>query len=133
MFIEDRDGRFSFGLRQLIAVYSKTFIFFKSLPEDLFRERKREREKETLMLETSVSTLALVGLAQWLERRPADQRVPSSVPAKSMYLGCRFVPGPGWSRVGGDHLMFLSHINVSLSLFLPLALMINAKNKKSAP
>ena len=36
--------------------------------------------------------LALAGVAQWIERQPANQRVPSSIPSQGTYLGCR--PGP---------------------------------------
>ncbi|XP_070287706.1 plasminogen receptor (KT) isoform X3 [Myotis yumanensis] len=32
------------------------------------------------------------GLAQWMEHRPADSRVPGSIPVTGMYLGCRHVP-----------------------------------------
>lgn len=32
----------------------------------------------------------------WLECRPSYWRVPGSIPAKGMHLGCRLTPGPGW-------------------------------------
>ena len=45
------------------------------------------------------------------------QKVMGSIPSQGTYLGCGFVPGPGVSQS-----IFLSHINVSLSLSLPLSL-----------
>ena len=36
--------------------------------------------------------LALVGVAQWIECQPANQRVAGSIPSWSTCLGCR--PGP---------------------------------------
>nr|KAF6399277.1 hypothetical protein HJG59_010159 [Molossus molossus] len=74
---------------------------------------------------------ALASLAQRLESRPADQRSPGLILTKHI-LRWQFVPGPRWGRVGGNHLMSLSHIDVSLSLLLPLSLpfylKINEKN-----
>nr|KAF6416268.1 hypothetical protein HJG59_009524 [Molossus molossus] len=75
--------------------------------------------------------LALAGLAQRLERRPAVERDPGSVPAKGMYLGCSLSPALV-GRVGGSHSMcpfrsmFLSPLSSSLSLLLYL----NKKWKK---
>ena len=53
--------------------------------------------------------LALAGVAQWIERRPANQRVAGSIPNHGTCLGC----GPGQvstrGHVRGNHtLMFLS-------------------------
>ena len=45
------------------------------------------------------------GVAQWIEHRPANQRVASSIPSQGTCLGCR--PGPWYGAA-----MFLS-------LFLP--------------
>ncbi len=36
--------------------------------------------------------IALTGLAQWIEHRPADSRVPGSILVKGMYLGCGHIP-----------------------------------------
>ena len=38
------------------------------------------------------------GLAQWIERRPADSKVPGSIPVKGMYLGCGHIPSRGCAR-----------------------------------
>ena len=38
----------------------------------------------------------LTGVAQWIERRPANQRVTGSIPSQGTCLGCR--PG-AWLRV----------------------------------
>ena len=35
---------------------------------------------------------AETGLAQWIEHRPADWKVPGSILVKCMYLGCRHIP-----------------------------------------
>ena len=37
-------------------------------------------------------TIALVGVAQWIECRPANQRVAGSIPSQGTCLGCE--PGP---------------------------------------
>ena len=50
--------------------------------------------------------LALAGVAQWIERRPANQRVASSIPRQGTCLCCR-----AHERQ--------PHIDVSLPLFLP--------------
>ena len=41
--------------------------------------------------------MALAGVAQWIERWPVNQNVPSSIPSQGTCLGCR--PGP--PSVGG--------------------------------
>ena len=61
---------------------------------------------------------ALTGLAQWIERRPADSKVPGSIPVKGMYLGFGHIPSRGCA--GGSWSMFLSHVSSSLFLSLPL-------------
>nr|KAF6335376.1 hypothetical protein mPipKuh1_008059 [Pipistrellus kuhlii] len=70
----------------------------------------------------------LAGLALWIERWPADLRVPSSefhlILVKSKYLGCRLLPSPGPCRVcaEGNQSMCLSHVNIScFSLFSTLS------------
>ena len=71
--------------------------------------------------------VALVGVAQWIECGPANQKVAGSDPNQGTYLGCR--PGPLW----GIHER-QPHIDVSLSLSLspslPLSLKINKIFKK---
>ena len=54
---------------------------------------------------------ALAGLAQWVERQPANQRVTGSIPSQGKCLGCR--PGPQWGACGRQ-----PHIDVSPPLFL---------------
>ena len=41
-----------------------------------------------------ISFVALAGIAQWIERRPANQKVSGSIPSQGTCLGCR--PGPWW-------------------------------------
>ena len=64
-----------------------------------------------------VLKLALAGVAQWTECRPANQRVAGLIPSQGTCLG--FKPGPQWGgHVRGSHtLMFLS---LSFSLPSPL-------------
>ena len=57
------------------------------------------------------SILALTGVAQWIERQPANQRVASSIPSQGTCLGCR--PRP--QLVAHER---QPHIDVSLPPFL---------------
>ena len=59
-----------------------------------------------------IKTATLVGVAQWIECRPENQRVAGSIPSQGTCLGCG--PGPQW----GAHERKLQ-IDVSLPLFLP--------------
>ena len=54
---------------------------------------------------------ALAGVAQWIEHRPANQRVTISIPSQGTCLGC----GPG-SQLGAYKRQ--PHMDVSLPLFL---------------
>ena len=56
--------------------------------------------------------MALAGVAQWIECRPVNQRVVSSIPSWHECLGCRQVPSRGHVKGG-------PHIDVSLPIFLP--------------
>ena len=72
--------------------------------------------------------IALAGWLSWLECRSVHQKVAGLIPAQGTYLGCRFVPQLGHMK--GNWSMFLSHIDVCLSVFppapnLPLSLNIN--------
>ena len=50
---------------------------------------------------------ALVGVVQWIECQPANQRVSGSIPSQGTCLGCG--PGPQLGGMRGNHtLMFLS-------------------------
>ena len=64
--------------------------------------------------------LALAGVAQWIEPRPANQRIASSIPSLGTCLAFR--PGPQLGAHEGQ-----PHIDVSFSLSpsLPLSLKIN--------
>ena len=53
---------------------------------------------------------ALAGVAQWIERQPANQRVTGSIPSQGTRLGCG--PGPNRGHTRGNHTL------VFLSLFL---------------
>ncbi|KAK1344343.1 hypothetical protein QTO34_014910 [Cnephaeus nilssonii] len=65
----------------------------------LAAEVSAQREAHRAALLKAV-TLALAGVAQWIEHRPADRRVPGSIPVKGTYLGCRLLssPGPRWTQ-----------------------------------
>ena len=55
-------------------------------------------------------SMALAGVAQWIERQPENQRVISLIPSKG--LGCGLVPQLGTHQRQ-------PHMDVSLPLFLP--------------
>ena len=55
---------------------------------------------------------ALAGVAQWIERRPANQRVTSLIPIHSTCLDCTLGP-----QLGAQERQ--PHMDVSLPLFLP--------------
>ena len=69
------------------------------------------------LLHSLKSVSALAGMAQWTECGPVNQRVACSIPSQGTRLGCG--PGPRLVVVNGSLLMYLSHIDVSLLLFLP--------------
>ena len=69
------------------------------------------------------SRSALAGVAQWIECRPANQRVASSIPSQRTCLGCG--PGPPWPG-GGGSARGNHTIDASLSFFIPFPL---SKNK----
>ena len=54
---------------------------------------------------------ALDGVTQWIECRPANQRVAGSIPSQGKRLG--YGPGPQWEARERQ-----LHINVSLPCFL---------------
>ena len=60
--------------------------------------------------------LALAGVAQWTECRPANGKVTGSTPSQGTCLGCG--PGPSWGHWKGNHTL----IFLSLSPSLPLSL-----------
>ena len=61
---------------------------------------------------------ALAGVAQWIEHRPANQRVVSSIPSQGTWMD--FGPGPQWVACERQ-----PHIDVSLPLSLPSPLFKN--------
>ena len=79
------------------------------------------------MLEGRVS--ALTRWLSWLERCPIHQKFEDSIPGQGTYLGCGFHP---WSSANGSNQsMFLSLIDVLLSLFFSLSLTEIKKNISS--
>ena len=65
---------------------------------------------------------SLAGVAQWIEHQPANQRVASLIPSQGTCLGCglcALTPSGRLLKAEGNRWMFLSHIDVSLPLFLP--------------
>ena len=46
------------------------------------------------------SLLAKTGLAQWIEFRSVDLRIPGLIPVKGMYIICGHIPGGG--HAGGS-------------------------------
>ena len=62
---------------------------------------------------------ALAGVAQWIERTPANQMVTSSIPSQGTCLSCR--PSPQWGLYDRQ-----PHRDVSLPIFLlPFSKKIN--------
>lgn len=63
--------------------------------------------------------LALTGMSQWLELWPTHGNVPGSIPGQGFIPGL-WVQTQGLAGVNaaGNHAMCLSHIRVSLFLFL---------------
>ena len=59
--------------------------------------------------------ITLTGVAQWSKHQPVNQRVAGLIPSQVTCLGCR--PGPQL-RVY-EKQPYLSHIDISLPLFLP--------------
>ena len=64
-----------------------------------------------------IADLALAGVAQWIEHRPAKQRVTGSISIREQAWIAGQVPGQGHTR-GNCTLMFLS---LSFSLPYPLS------------
>ena len=74
---------------------------------------------ECIYMNIKIKLPALAGVAQWIERRPVNQRVGRSIPSRGTFLGCR--PGP-WLGAREKQ----PHIGVfSPSLSLPFCLKIN--------
>ena len=63
----------------------------------------------------------LAGVAQWIASWPAKWKATGSIPSQGTCLGCRLVPS--WGHARGNWLLYLSHIDVSLPLFLPPSLL----------
>ena len=60
---------------------------------------------------------ALAAVAQWVKCWPVNQKVIGLIPGQGTCLGGW--PGSQWGSVRGNQSMYLSHISVSLPLFLP--------------
>ena len=74
--------------------------------------------KPSVIKMNNVLMHALAGVAQWIEHRPANWKVTSLIPSQGTCLDCRPVPQLGvCERHPID--VSLTHINVSLPLFLP--------------
>ena len=69
---------------------------------------------------------ALVGVAQWIEHWPVNQRVTSSIPSQGTCLGCR--PGPQQGTMWEATTQWC--LSPSLSPFIPFCLKINKYNLK---
>ena len=67
----------------------------------------------------NIYRLALASWLSWLDHRPRQQKIAGSIPGQSTYPDCR-VPSPAGMRREGKQSIFLSHIDVALSVFLSL-------------
>ena len=73
--------------------------------------------KNTTEMPKKKKKSALAGVAQWMERWLANQRVAGSIPSQGTCLD--WGPGPSWGHMRDNHtLMFLS---LSFSLPSPLS------------
>ncbi|KAK1346378.1 hypothetical protein QTO34_000233 [Cnephaeus nilssonii] len=126
----DSDLNFLIPVAVGVALGFLIIVVFISYMIGRRKSRTGYQSSQALPYLLSISRMfsCLASLAQWIERQPADQRVPGSIPVKGMHLGCRLLPGPG-PGTGGNQSMRFSHIEVSLclSLSLPLSLKINGK------
>ena len=73
-------------------------------------------------VETYIKTLALAGVVQWIECRPTNQKVTSSIPGQVRAHAWVLGQAPGWGHARGNRSTYLSHTAVSLPPFLPLFL-----------
>ena len=69
----------------------------------------------------------LAGWLHWFEHSPIHQKVVGSIPDQGIYLDYGF--DPVGVHTGGNQSMFLSHIDVSLSLSLSLPPSLFEKNQ----
>ena len=88
-----------------------------SLSQNQKTKKSQNKYKGKEMKGISFATLriikvALAGVAQWIECRPANQRVTCSIPSQGTCLGC----GPGSQGGGG---MKSNHTLMFVFLFLP--------------
>ena len=64
-----------------------------------------------------IKNLALADTAQWIEHRPANQRVASSIPSQGTCLGGRLSPRSGHVLEATDHCFSLTWMFLSLSFY----------------
>ena len=69
-----------------------------------------------LILQLKMHCSALAGVAQWIEHRPTNRKVPGSIPGQGT---CQSGLGPQLGHAKGNLSMLLLHIDASLPLFLP--------------
>ena len=68
--------------------------------------------------------LALAGVAQWIERQPANRQVTGSIPSQGTCLGCR--PGPQLAECEKQLMsVSLACFSPSLSQSPPFSLKVN--------
>ena len=105
------------GFKEIIMKILK-FNFFKKVQHIQFLlKQKGTTVQENRPLNQKILICALVGVGQWTECHPANQRVARSIPSRGTCLGC----GPG-SRLGMRERQ--PHIDVSPPLFPPLFLFL---------
>ena len=72
------------------------------------------------MIFLSKRSFALAGVAQWIECRPANQRVAGSIPSQDTCLGCG--PGPQWETCKRQpHIVVYLPLAPSLPRFLKIS------------
>ena len=73
------------------------------------------------------NSCALAGVAQWVERQPANQSITGLIPSQGTYLGCR--PGPHWG--GAQETTTLMFLSFSFSLPSPLSKIFFKRKRNS--
>ena len=80
----------------VICMEEKTFTFFREAafgPVSMSSVSTNQKYAvKNVPLNKNILKTALAGVAQWIESRPANQRVTSLIPSQGTCLGCR--PGP---------------------------------------
>ena len=93
------------------------FIWYISCPRPGYFSAVSPRSLSSWATVFRNQFLALAGVAQWMERWPANKKVAGSIPSQGTYLDCRPGPWCGGHMRSNHTWIFLS---LSFSLLSPL-------------